>query len=135
MKEKFRENNLMQFNYYQGEIKETKTKNGIHEMYSPKTSVVLLLDKTTGDWSRGVAICSNNDNFCKRTGRSIALSRAMKALHQKKTCPNMVMRDSRDHFLLPKLIQNKCAFMPTLSPREGDMLKKNWFREASRVKA
>jgi len=116
----------MQFNYYQGEIKETKTKNGTHEMYSPRTSVVLLFDKTTGDWSRGVAICSGQDNFCKKTGRSIALNRALRALDQKKTCPNMVMRDSRDHFLLPEVICNKCSFMPDFSPHEEKIINSHW---------
>ena len=33
-----------------------------------------------GLWARGTAICSENDNFCKATGRAIARGRAVKAL-------------------------------------------------------
>lgn len=108
----------IQVNYYLGQTKEIKTKNGPDAMYSPKTTVVLLIDKTTGCWSRGVAVCNDTDKFCKKQGRAIAFQRAQRALVQKKSCPNNVMRHNRDSFLLPEAIYNKCSYMPELIARE-----------------
>jgi len=48
----------------------------------PRVTVCLLISFFDGVVveARGVAICSVRDNFCKKTGRSIALDRAQHAL-------------------------------------------------------
>jgi len=114
---------VTQYNYYLGRMKEIDIEDGVDALYSPKTSVVLLIDKNSGLWARGVAICSDKDNFCKKTGRAIAKSRAMRALGKQQTCPNNIMRDKRDAFLLPEMINNKCSFKPELSDHERKMFQ------------
>lgn len=98
--------NLAQFNYYFGQMKEIKTKNGIDAAYKVKSTVVVLVDRETGFWARGVAICNDEDNFCKKTGNLIALNRAKKALSKR------LFASSEDIIkvegtLLPKIITSK----------------------------
>jgi hypothetical protein len=48
----------------------------------PYVTVCLLVNEqnSDGEWSRGVAICSAQDNPCKKTGRKIAYQRAIHAM-------------------------------------------------------
>ena len=39
---------------------------------------------TTGDYARGIAVCSKKDHPCKKIGRAIATGRALKSLVHKK---------------------------------------------------
>ncbi len=115
---------ILQFNYYHGQDKIIETKKGPTKVYQRKTTVVLLVDKKTAEYSRGVAICNDSDNFCKKTGRDIALSRARKALGQKKNCHANIMRNSvADNSLLPDWFDNKCSYGPELTDHESRIYK------------
>jgi len=103
---------LIQRNFYLRQTKVIRTKTGLTHIKKPKTTVVLLIDPATGNYSRGIAVCNDSDNFCKKTGRTIALNRAKKALGQKKSCPNNSMRADQENFMLPWYVVNKCSFMP-----------------------
>lgn len=46
----------------------------------PRITVCILANPATKEYSRGVAICSKQDNPCKKTGRKIAKERALFAL-------------------------------------------------------
>jgi hypothetical protein len=57
----------------------------------PITTVCLL--KANGDVARGLAICSNDDNPCKKTGRKISRDRAVFAMKTKtNSCAILTLR-------------------------------------------
>lgn len=48
----------------------------------PPDMAFVLVSKLVGEeivWCRGIAVCSPRDNFCRRTGRVLALDRAIRA--------------------------------------------------------
>lgn len=59
----------------------------IRDNGKPVITVCLLW--TGSSLSRGVAICSDKDNFCKKTGRNIAKRRAGQAAFYKVICSRM----------------------------------------------
>jgi len=63
---------------------------GLHDVYyhirfrdGSGYTVCLVLDKEGGLLARGIAICSRQDQFNRRTGRTLALGRAMQAIAHK----------------------------------------------------
>ena len=106
------QSHLKQFNYYLSGFDSKK-----------KTTVVILIDTRTGRYARGVAICNKKDNFCKKTGREIALGRAIKALATKRSCAKNEIRDWSGLFALPDYFITKSAYMPALTSHEERILR------------
>lgn len=115
---------VQQFFYYTGKTKEIQTKNGPDAMFKRKATVAFLVNPETGDWSRGVAVCSDRDNFDKKRGRDIAMGRAVKAMTQEKSCAQNKMRESifKDS-MLPAPVDNKCAFKTIPTDYEAKLIR------------
>lgn len=57
---------------------------------------VCLLENENGMFARGIALCSNKDQPCKRIGRTIAKGRAVKALLTKTTSGRITRNEAFD---------------------------------------
>lgn len=81
-----------------------------------KIAVVLIID---GDMiSRGIAICSNKDQFNKKRGRMIALGRAVKAIITEESGPkNPITRQ-----LTEPALDNLSSFMPAFTDFETELI-------------
>lgn len=90
------------------------------------TTALLVDENTKQVMARGIAICSNKDQFCKKTGRELAVERADKAYATSQHCVNEQIRRPKLVDLL--LIPNKCMFKPTITPEERAWVQ-NSFKE------
>jgi len=54
----------------------------LRDLQNKPLVTVCLAKDTTGQYYRGIAICSPKDNPVKRVGRQIALGRVLRALHR-----------------------------------------------------
>ncbi|RLD76699.1 MAG: hypothetical protein DRJ07_15860 [Bacteroidetes bacterium] len=91
------------------------------------TTIALLVDdKTKRVMGRGLAICSDKDQFCRKTGRILASERAAKAVVLQEDCPINKIR--RPHLKNHIFYTNKCMYQPALSSEEYSWVKKS-FRE------
>jgi hypothetical protein len=84
---------------------------------------VCLLENEDGFVSRGVALCSFNDNPCKKTGRALALARARKAngTEDNHSVPLSSLRNVESSGWLSYLYE----FEPELTELESRILKRN----------
>lgn len=92
-----------------------------------KPVVTVCLLRTGNLLSRGVAICSDKDNPCKKTGRDIAKGRAEQAVFYGTTC-GCIQRTSVDKVL--QLMEKnglgtfyKAVFDPFLTDLERKLLE------------
>ena len=72
--------------YIRDDIKTSPDSNG-------RPIITVCLIKVSGDIGRGLAICSDLDQPCKKVGRSIARTRALYALAQEKNWCEMKRGD------------------------------------------
>lgn len=89
----------------------------------PRITVCFLKDESTGDFARGVAICSKRDNPCKRTGRNIARGRAIWAL--KNMGSNCLVKRREATFSYGNPFIMKAAYLPPLLPIEERLIQNN----------
>mgnify|MGYP006412731945 CR=1 FL=1 len=92
-------------------------------LVGPKTTAVFLMynEDTFKAVARGVAFCSDKDQFNKKRGRSIAAGRACKAFMNAETCPNNKIRRKT----VPAIdFTNKCTYLPTLTEFEKTLIAK-----------
>lgn len=74
------------------------------------TTCLLVSDQDTRLLARGVAICSNKDNFSKKIGRAIARGRATKALFRGSYG---TVRRPEIKQILPKEFKHKAVLRPS----------------------
>lgn len=74
-----------------------------------------------GEHARGIAICSDRDQFCKKTGRDIAKGRAEKALRLKRTY-GFLHYPFNCKQNIPTPAPYKGEWMPTWSQKESRLI-------------
>ncbi len=87
--------------------------------------ITVCLLKANGDIARGVAICSDKDNPCKKTGRKIAKDRAIYAMKTKKQTSCYINRQiarTRITFTEGLRPDFKAEFCPSLTRYERQLL-------------
>lgn len=124
---------VQQFFYHTGRMMEIQKKNTYKAtgevwfepdaQYKKKATVCLLVNPATGEWARGVAVCSDKDNFDSKIGRAIALGRAKKALDNQTAYHTSTMRSSiSTDSMLPKTIKYKSAFQDIPTALEAKLI-------------
>ncbi len=93
--------------------------------YKEKNTICLLIQDGQCV-ARGVSICSPLDQFVKRTGRAMALGRAMQALKHR-THNGLIEESRRVHYhlgLLDALVRfgHKSIYMPVLTEFEFKLI-------------
>jgi hypothetical protein len=88
-------------------------------------TVCLVHLKTSGAYGRGIAFCSEKDQFCRRVGRVIALGRAIRALkkgNNEGTLPHILKNYFNTVYTLSDFIPNKSEIL--LTPHEVRLVSK-----------
>ena len=98
-----------------------KTRYYYHRDYENKPIITVCLLKNGKEISRGISICSNDDVPCKKTGRKIALTRAMWALDNKDTTCD-IAEPTDIMYLCSRYIDTKATYMPELTKHEDKLL-------------
>lgn len=73
-------------------------------------------------WSRGIAVCSNNDFPCKNAGRSIAFERARHAMFKEINVVSRKPEGKCSHSGVPMFF--KAEFMPALNKIESKFIER-----------
>ena len=96
------------------------------ETGKPKSTICLISEN--GWLARGVAICSDRDNFNRKVGRAIAMGRAAKALKNMESSDEINIGLDRDPYLsilmkLPPGIEKfKTCYDPFLTDHETKLI-------------
>jgi hypothetical protein len=94
----------------------------------PRVTVCLYQYSDCRSPTRGIALCSPVDNPCKKTGRAIALGRAMKAacrMDRPFPSPPFYGREFRQHKLLEQFNMGACDWdaIPILTDYEKKLME------------
>jgi hypothetical protein len=84
----------------------------------PKTAVTVFQNEL-GQSARGVAICSNLDQFVKAEGRSLSNDRCAKSYKREQSFGPI----RRQGLLVDESFKYKCEWMPELTKFEKELLK------------
>jgi hypothetical protein len=101
--------------------REARRKNSriLFNYYLPdKVSVVIAENKTTGELSRGLSICSPMDTYSKKLGRKIAENRAVAGLADGASRPGSYIGREKLLNKLPPEFFCKVEFRPILTDWE-----------------
>jgi hypothetical protein len=111
--------------------------------YEGRATICLLVDKSKRSLSRGIAICSNRDNFSKKIGRMKALGVALQTYeHQtnmglispnayRKQALTSADRDTLGSFAIR--YEYRGAYLPKLTPVETKLVEKKTIPESTKV--
>ena len=97
-------------------------------------TVCLVLDKEEALIARGVAICSKQDQFNRRTGRVLALARAMQAITHK-DCLHRIKGNPYDTFMtqLSKTSAMSFVWKAAYKPNPTEYERENILKEKEEV--
>lgn len=102
---------------------------------SPKNNApvitVALCGTSLAKFARGVAICHDSDQVCKKVGRSIAVARAKHAFHKRLVKAPIKRETWKTNLLkLEDFVTHidfyKMCFMPIPTRYETDLMRKVW---------
>lgn len=92
----------------------------IRDNQNRPTITVCLIKDSEGNISRGIAICSDKDQPCKKVGRNIAKERAIYAITENKDgCPI-----HREEIIAPYIFVFKSTCRPKLTKLEQNLFLK-----------
>ena len=87
---------------------------------------VALRQDSDGNWSRGISLCSNNDQFVKIKAKKIAKGRCVRAIFTKQSTEPIKATDKQVISLAGDwYLANKSDYSVTLTEKEQQITKSN----------